>query len=174
MSKKVDVDMIMKSQEEIFGEAFDGNEKAKSREGDREAARIAIEGIKRTVYFDDDFLAERELLAMMGAPPQILDKEIDGEEKKKKKRVTFCEEQLLYLQEEKAKSKLKKEREAARIAIASMKRIVSFGDDIQAEIEFLTMIGAPLPIFGEEVYEEEKNKEVELLEKQLQEEKAKS
>lgn len=167
--------MIMKSQEEIFGEAFDGNEKAKSRERDREAARIAIGGIKRTVYFDDDFLAERELLAMMGAPPQIHDKAIDGEEKKKKKKkVTFCEEQLLYLQEEKAKSKLKKEREAARIAIASMKRIVSFGDDIQAEIEFLTMIGAPLPIFGEVVYEEEKNKEVELLEKQLQEEKAKS
>ncbi|KAH0667765.1 hypothetical protein KY285_028971 [Solanum tuberosum] len=175
MSKKVDVDMILKSQEQILGEAFDGKEKAKSRERDREAARISIASIKRTVNFDDGFLAERELLAIMGAPRQILDKAFDGEEmKKKKKKVTFCEEQLRYLQEEKAKSKLKKDREAARIAIASMKRMVNFGDAIQAEKEFLTMIGAPLPNFGKVVDEEEKDKEVEMLEKQLQEVKVKS
>jgi len=111
MSKKVDVDMILNSQEQILGEAFDGKEKAKSRERDREAARISIASIKRTVNFDDGFLAERELLAIMGAPRQILGKAFDGEEmkkKKKKKKVTFCEEQLRYLQEEKAKSKLKK------------------------------------------------------------------
>ncbi|KAH0679607.1 hypothetical protein KY285_011843 [Solanum tuberosum] len=149
MSKKVDVDMILKSQEQILGEAFDGKEKAKSRERDREAARIAISSIKRTVNFDDGFLAERELLAIMGAPRQILGKAFDGEEmkKKKKKKVTFCEEQL---------------------------RIVNFGDAIQAEREFLTMIGAPLPNFGKVVDEEEKDKEVELLEKQLQEVKVKS
>ncbi|KAK6792267.1 hypothetical protein RDI58_011348 [Solanum bulbocastanum] len=176
MSKKVDVDMILKSQEQILGEASDGKEKAKSRERDREAARIAISNIKRTVNFDDGFLAERELLAIMGAPQQILGKAFDGEEMKKKtkKKVTFCEEQLRYLQEEKAKSKLKKDREAARIAIASMKRMVNFGDAIQAEIEFLTMIHAPLPNFGKVVDEEEKDKEVELLEKQLQEVKVKS
>ncbi|WMV26716.1 hypothetical protein MTR67_020101 [Solanum verrucosum] len=105
----------------------------------------------------------------MGAPRQILDKAFDGEEMKKKKK-----KKLRYLQEEKAKSKLKKDREAARIAIASMKRMVNFGDAIQAEIEFLTMIGAPLPNFGKVVDEEEMDKEVELLEKQLQEVKVKS
>ncbi|OIT38260.1 hypothetical protein A4A49_55706, partial [Nicotiana attenuata] len=62
-------DVIFKSQQQVLGKAFDGTEmkkktklwkkqlreaKAKSqRQSDREAARIAIENIKRTVDFDD-------------------------------------------------------------------------------------------------------------------------
>jgi len=98
MLKKDDVDVIIKSQQQILGEAFDGKEKAKSRERDREAARIAIASIKRTVNFDDGFQAERDLMSILGAPQQILGKAFDGKEEKKK----------AELQEEKAKSQQEK------------------------------------------------------------------
>ncbi|KAH0677137.1 hypothetical protein KY290_009528 [Solanum tuberosum] len=105
MLKKDDVDVIIKSQQQILGEAFDGKEKAKSRERDREAARIAIASIKRTVNFDDGFQAERDLMSILGAPQQILGKAFDGKEEKKKAE---------SLQEEKANSQQKKDREVAR------------------------------------------------------------
>ncbi|TMW90869.1 hypothetical protein EJD97_015101 [Solanum chilense] len=98
MLKKDDVDVIIKSQQQILGEAFDGKEKAKSRERDREAARIAIASIKRTVNFDDGFQAERDLMSILGAPQQIIGKAFDGKEKRKK----------VELQEEEAKSQQKK------------------------------------------------------------------
>ncbi|KAH0693292.1 hypothetical protein KY290_022066 [Solanum tuberosum] len=98
MLKKDDVDVIIKSQQQILGEAFDGKEKAKSRERDREVARIAIASIKRTVNFDDGFQAERDLMSILGAPQQILGKAFDGKEEKKK----------TELQEEKAKSQQEK------------------------------------------------------------------
>ncbi|KAH0714918.1 hypothetical protein KY284_007823 [Solanum tuberosum] len=102
-------DVIIKSQQQILGEAFDGKEKAKSRERDREAARIAIASIKRTVNFDEyGFQAERELMSILGAPQQILGKAFDGKEEKKK--AELWEKQL---QEEKVKSQQKKDREAA-------------------------------------------------------------
>ncbi|KAK4737207.1 hypothetical protein R3W88_000904 [Solanum pinnatisectum] len=93
MLKKDDADVIIKSQQQILGEAFDGKEKA---------------NIKKTVNFDDGFQAERELMSILGAPQQILVKAFDGKEEKKK--VEFWEKQL---QEEKAKSHQKKDREAA-------------------------------------------------------------
>ncbi|KAH0776366.1 hypothetical protein KY290_007777 [Solanum tuberosum] len=108
MLKMDDVDVIIKSQQQILGEAFDGKEKAKSRERDREAARIVIASIKRTVNFDDGFQAERELMSILGAPQQILGKPFDGKEEKTK--AELWEKQL---QEEKAKSQQKKDREAA-------------------------------------------------------------
>ncbi|KAK4379058.1 hypothetical protein RND71_000920 [Anisodus tanguticus] len=83
MLKKRFADMIIKSQQQVLGKAFDGEkmkkkktelwekqlqeEKAKSqRERDREAARIAIATIKRTVVFDDGLQPERDLLAIIG------------------------------------------------------------------------------------------------------------
>ncbi|KAG5576098.1 hypothetical protein H5410_056232 [Solanum commersonii] len=108
MLKKDDADVIIKSQQQILGEAFDGKEKAKSRKRDREAARVAIASIKRTVNFDDCFQAERELMSILGAPQQILGKAFDGKEEKKK--VELWEKQL---QEEKVKLQQKKDREAA-------------------------------------------------------------
>ncbi|MCD7456378.1 hypothetical protein HAX54_031458 [Datura stramonium] len=61
------------------------------------------------------------------------------DEKDMKRKADLLEKQLL---EEKAKSRLR-EREAARIAIASIKRTVDFNDGLQAEREFLAIIGAP-------------------------------
>ncbi|OIT29768.1 hypothetical protein A4A49_51973 [Nicotiana attenuata] len=68
--KKRYASVILKSQQQVFGKVFNEKEmkkktelwekqlrekKAKSqRQRDREAARIAIESIKRTVDFDDD------------------------------------------------------------------------------------------------------------------------
>ncbi|KAH0674158.1 hypothetical protein KY284_025245 [Solanum tuberosum] len=105
MLKKDDVDVIIKSQQQILGEAFDGKEKAKSRERDREAARIAIASIKRTVNFDD-------------------------EEKKKAE----------SLQEEKANSHRKKiEKWLEVIDITSMKRMVDFEHDLQAEADLMSV-----------------------------------
>ncbi|KAJ8573010.1 hypothetical protein K7X08_009521 [Anisodus acutangulus] len=78
MSKKRYANVTIKSQQQILGEAFDGEEmkkkamlwekqlqeeKAKSlRQKDREAARIAIASIKRTVDFDDGLQAERYVI----------------------------------------------------------------------------------------------------------------
>lgn len=75
--------VILKSQQNVLGKVFNEKEmkkktklwekqlreeKAKSqRQRDREAARIAIESIIRTVDFDDDMQAERELSMIMGA-----------------------------------------------------------------------------------------------------------
>lgn len=77
--------MIVKSQKQILGDSYDEEEmekkvrswerelredkeeKAKSREKDREAARIAIASMKRTVYFDDALQAERDFLAIIGS-----------------------------------------------------------------------------------------------------------
>ena len=98
MLKKDNVDVIMKSQQQILGEAFDGKDKAKSRGWDREATRITIANIKKTVNFDDCFQAERDLMSILSAPKQILGKAFDGKEEKKK----------VELQEEKAKSQQNK------------------------------------------------------------------
>ncbi|KAK4379057.1 hypothetical protein RND71_000919 [Anisodus tanguticus] len=75
-------DMIIKSQQ-VLGKAFDGEKMTKKaevlqkklleekpklqRQRDREAARIAIASIKRTLDFDDGLQAERDLLAIIGA-----------------------------------------------------------------------------------------------------------
>ncbi|KAH0749037.1 hypothetical protein KY290_028269 [Solanum tuberosum] len=79
-------DVIFKSQQQILGEAFDEKEMKKqvelwktqlqeekvkshqegNRDRDREATRIAIASIKRTVEFDDAIQAERDFLAIIG------------------------------------------------------------------------------------------------------------
>ncbi|WMV11762.1 hypothetical protein MTR67_005147 [Solanum verrucosum] len=77
--------MIIKSQKQILGEAYDQEEmdkkvcswekelredkekKAKSRKKVREAARIAIASMKRTVHFDDALQVERDFLAIIGS-----------------------------------------------------------------------------------------------------------
>ncbi|WMV09375.1 hypothetical protein MTR67_002760 [Solanum verrucosum] len=83
MLKKRYANLIFKSQQQILGEASDGEKmkkKAKLCEKqleedksnsqlkrDRKEARIAIESIKRTVHFDDGLHAERDFLAIIGA-----------------------------------------------------------------------------------------------------------
>ncbi|KAH0725783.1 hypothetical protein KY284_001648 [Solanum tuberosum] len=83
MLKKRYANLILKSQQEVLDEVSD-EEKMKKKaklcenqleedksssqlEGDRKAARIAIESIKRTVHFDDALQAERDFLAIIGA-----------------------------------------------------------------------------------------------------------
>uniref|UniRef100_M1DFB3 Uncharacterized protein n=1 Tax=Solanum tuberosum TaxID=4113 RepID=M1DFB3_SOLTU len=81
MLKKRYANVIMKSQKQILGKAFDEKkmkkkaalwekqlqeEKVKLRERDREAARIAIASIKRTVNFGDGLQAERDLMLIIG------------------------------------------------------------------------------------------------------------
>lgn len=83
MLKKRYANVIFKSQQQVLGEAYDGEEMKKKadlwekqmqeekanskRERDRKAARIAIKSIKRTVNFDDGLQAERDLLTIIGA-----------------------------------------------------------------------------------------------------------
>ncbi|KAK6803521.1 hypothetical protein RDI58_001305 [Solanum bulbocastanum] len=83
MLKKRYANVILKSQQEVLGKAFNGEkmkkkaklcekqlqeEKPKSQlERDRKAARIAIESFKRTVHFDDALQAERDFLAIIDA-----------------------------------------------------------------------------------------------------------
>ncbi|KAK6804807.1 hypothetical protein RDI58_002591 [Solanum bulbocastanum] len=81
MLKKRFANVIMKSQKQVLGKAYDEKkmkkeaalwdkqlqeEKVKSRESERKAARIAIESIKRTVNFGDDLQAERDFLTIIG------------------------------------------------------------------------------------------------------------
>lgn len=111
MLKKRYVDVIIKSQQIILGDAFDEKkmkeearkwekqlkeEKAKSLERDREAARIAIASIKTSVDFDDALQAEKDLLTIISAPQQILDgkkimkKNVELKEKEKSRRGSNC------------------------------------------------------------------------------------
>ncbi|KAL3328348.1 hypothetical protein AABB24_035808, partial [Solanum stoloniferum] len=86
MLKKRYANVIMKSQKQVLGKAFDEKnmkkkaalwekqlqeEKVKLREKDREAARIAIASIKRTVNFGDGLEAERDLMSIIGAPNRL-------------------------------------------------------------------------------------------------------
>ncbi|KAG5628117.1 hypothetical protein H5410_013335 [Solanum commersonii] len=83
MLKKRYANVILKSQQQVLGKAFDGEkmkkkaklcekqlqeEKPKSQlERDRKAARITIESIHGTVHFDDALQAERDFLAIISA-----------------------------------------------------------------------------------------------------------
>ncbi|KAK4718711.1 hypothetical protein R3W88_017049 [Solanum pinnatisectum] len=69
-------DVIFKSQQQILGEAFDEKEMKKQvelwkaqlqEEKVKEAARIAIASIKRTIEFDDAIQAERDFLTIIDA-----------------------------------------------------------------------------------------------------------
>ena len=60
-------------------------------------------------------------------------------EEKMKKKAKLCEEQL---EKDISNSQLERDRKAARIAIESIKRTVHFDDALQAEREFLAIIGA--------------------------------
>ena len=86
MLKKRYANVIMKSQKQVLGKAFDEKkmkkkaslwekqlqqEKVMLREREREAARIAIASMKRTVNFDDGLEAERDLMFMIGAPNRL-------------------------------------------------------------------------------------------------------
>ncbi|KAH0633612.1 hypothetical protein KY284_036398 [Solanum tuberosum] len=86
MLKKRYANVIMKSQKQVLGKAFSEKkmkkkaalwekqleeEKVKLREKDREAARIAIASIKRTVYFGDGLEAERDFMSIVGAPNRL-------------------------------------------------------------------------------------------------------
>ncbi|KAG5632107.1 hypothetical protein H5410_003824 [Solanum commersonii] len=66
---------------------------------------------------------------------QVLGKAFNGE--KMKKKAKFCEKQS---QEQKPYSQLERDRKAARIAIDA--RTVHFDDGLQAEREFMAIIGA--------------------------------
>ncbi|KAK4731800.1 hypothetical protein R3W88_024788 [Solanum pinnatisectum] len=83
MLKKRYANVIMKSQKQVLGKAFNEKnmkkkvaswekqlqeEKVKLRENDREAAGIAIASIKRTVNFGDGLEAERDLMSIIDAP----------------------------------------------------------------------------------------------------------
>ncbi|KAJ8573014.1 hypothetical protein K7X08_009525 [Anisodus acutangulus] len=85
MLKERYANVIIKSQQQILGEAFNGEDKKKKvklwekqlqaksqRQKDREAAQIAIASIKRTVDFEDDYpslvlqvVAKRELYVLI-------------------------------------------------------------------------------------------------------------
>ncbi|KAG5586808.1 hypothetical protein H5410_047247 [Solanum commersonii] len=86
MLKKRYANVIMKSQKQVLGKAFSEkkmkkkaalwekqleDEKVKLRKKDREAARIAIASIKRTVYFGDGLEAERDFMSIVGAPNRL-------------------------------------------------------------------------------------------------------
>ncbi|TMW84978.1 hypothetical protein EJD97_024034, partial [Solanum chilense] len=86
MLKKRYANVIMKSQKQVLGKAFDEKkmkkkaslwekqlheEKVKLREREREAARIATASIKRTVNFGDGLEAERDLMSIIGAPNRL-------------------------------------------------------------------------------------------------------
>lgn len=87
--------------------------------------------------FRASMLKKRYANVILKSQQQILGKVFDGE--KMKKKATLCGKQL---QEEKPKSQLERDRKAARIAIESIKRTVHFDDALQAEREFLAIIGA--------------------------------
>lgn len=82
-------------------------------------------------------LKKRYANVIMKSQKQVLGKAFD--EKKMKKKASLWEKQL---QEEKVKLR-EREREVARIAIASMKRTVNFGDGLEAERDLMSIIGAP-------------------------------
>ncbi|OIS96020.1 hypothetical protein A4A49_58523 [Nicotiana attenuata] len=83
MLKNRFANIIFKSEQQLLGKDFDEQllmkqkvqlreeikkaELKKQRQREREAARIAIESIKRTVNFDDGLNAERELLMLIRA-----------------------------------------------------------------------------------------------------------
>ncbi|KAG5626343.1 hypothetical protein H5410_011561 [Solanum commersonii] len=83
-------------------------------------------------------LKQRYAHIIVKSQQQVLGDAYDEEEMKKK--AALWDKQL---QEQKDNSKRKRDedRKAARIAIESIKRTVSFGDDLQAERDFLTIIG---------------------------------
>ncbi|KAH0731480.1 hypothetical protein KY289_002668 [Solanum tuberosum] len=83
-------------------------------------------------------LKKRYAHIIVKSQQEVLGDAYDEEEMKKK--AALWDKQL---QEEKANSKRErdKDRKAARIAIESIKRTVSFGDDLQAKRDFLTIIG---------------------------------
>ncbi|WMV11717.1 hypothetical protein MTR67_005102 [Solanum verrucosum] len=87
MLKKRYANVIMKSQKQVLGKAFDEKkmkkktalwekqlqeEKVKSREKDREAARITIASVKRTVNFGDGLQAERDLMSIIDGSKWIV------------------------------------------------------------------------------------------------------
>ncbi|KAK6780393.1 hypothetical protein RDI58_022577 [Solanum bulbocastanum] len=94
MLKKRYANVIMKSQKQVLGKAFDEKnmkkkaalwekqlheekvklrekDRVKLREKDREVAQIAIASIKRTVNFGDGLEAERDLMSIIGAPNRL-------------------------------------------------------------------------------------------------------
>ncbi|KAH0725784.1 hypothetical protein KY284_001649 [Solanum tuberosum] len=83
-------------------------------------------------------LKKRYANVILKSQQQILGKAFNGE-KMMKKKAKLCEKQL---QEEKPKSQLERDRKVARIAIESIKRTVHLDDALQAEREFLAIIGA--------------------------------
>ncbi|WMV10259.1 hypothetical protein MTR67_003644 [Solanum verrucosum] len=85
-------------------------------------------------------LKKRYANVILKSQQQVLGKAFDGE--KMKKKAKLCEKQL---QEEKPKSQLERDRKAARIAIESIHRTVHFDDALQAERDFLAIIGATSP-----------------------------
>ncbi|KAK4739084.1 hypothetical protein R3W88_002781 [Solanum pinnatisectum] len=92
-------------------------------------------------------LKKRYAKVIFKSQQQVLGEAFDEEEMKK--RAESWEKQV---QEEKPNSKRERNRKKAWIAIESIKRTVNFGDDLQAERDFLTIIGCPsrwIAIMGE-------------------------
>ncbi|TMX02213.1 hypothetical protein EJD97_022347 [Solanum chilense] len=87
--------------------------------------------------FRASMLKKRYANVILKSQQEILGKAFYGE--KMKKKAKLCGKQL---QEEKPKSQLERDRKASRIAIESIKRTVHFDDALQAEREFLSIIGA--------------------------------
>ncbi|KAK6803520.1 hypothetical protein RDI58_001304 [Solanum bulbocastanum] len=82
-------------------------------------------------------LKKRYAILILKSQQEVLVEASDGENMKKKAKL--CDEQL---EEDKSNSQLERDRKAARIAIESIKRTVNFDDALQAERDFLAIIGA--------------------------------
>ncbi|KAJ8572981.1 hypothetical protein K7X08_009492 [Anisodus acutangulus] len=176
-------DMIIKSQQ-VLGKAFDGEKMTKKaevlqkqlleekpklqRQRDREAARIAIASIKRTVDFDDGLQAERDLLAIIGATiamamlcnsqPKVVGSENMACGKKRKiSMVTNYDSHIIDINE------LEKDNKILRAAMLK-KRFADMIIKSQQQVLGKTFDGEKM----------KKKKKTELWEKQLQEEEAES